>query len=308
MKNKMLPGGLWPVMLTPFKSDLSIDFQTLKQLVDFYLSHGAAGLFANCLSSEMYHLEPDERIHLIREVVTAVRGRIPVVASGTFGSNIRSQIEFIKSVYDLGVNAVIMITSQLITHSEQVRVLEEKFAILIEKTKDIPLGVYECPEPYTRFIPPDMLGRIAKTGRFFYHKDTSCDSIEIRKKVEATAGTVLGIFNANTPTAMDSILAGAKGLSPVSANFFPEFFTRFYNEIKQSGENEMTKRMQDYLTLMDAVTRIKYPLSAKIFLGMRGIRIRAETRIPVARLKFEEKKMIKSLYNLYTDFKDKFEI
>jgi 4-hydroxy-tetrahydrodipicolinate synthase len=53
--------GFIPVMLTPFKNNGAIDYDALTKLTEFYLEAGAAGLFANCLSSEMYELEPDER-------------------------------------------------------------------------------------------------------------------------------------------------------------------------------------------------------------------------------------------------------
>src|SRR5689334_19456018 len=51
-----------PVMITPFTSDLKIDYKGLSALIDLYLSSGARGLFANCLSSEMYKLSEEERL------------------------------------------------------------------------------------------------------------------------------------------------------------------------------------------------------------------------------------------------------
>jgi 4-hydroxy-tetrahydrodipicolinate synthase len=54
-----LPRGFIPVMLTPFNDDLSVDYATLRKLCDYYIDNGAVGLFANCLSSEMYELTAD---------------------------------------------------------------------------------------------------------------------------------------------------------------------------------------------------------------------------------------------------------
>ena len=69
-----------PVMLTPYKSSLQIDFEGLSKLIDFYQEAGAKGFFANCLSSEMYELSDTERLSLVRHVVRHVNGRFPVVA------------------------------------------------------------------------------------------------------------------------------------------------------------------------------------------------------------------------------------
>ena len=87
----VLPGGLWPVMLTPFKENNEIDFDGLRILTDFYLASGAKGLFANCLSSEMFQLSEYERISLVQAVVEYVSDRVPVVATGTFSSDINAK-------------------------------------------------------------------------------------------------------------------------------------------------------------------------------------------------------------------------
>ncbi|RZJ89994.1 MAG: dihydrodipicolinate synthase family protein, partial [Chryseobacterium sp.] len=54
--------GFIPVMLTPFLSNGNIDYPALTQLTEIYLQAGASGLFANCLSSEMFELSDEERI------------------------------------------------------------------------------------------------------------------------------------------------------------------------------------------------------------------------------------------------------
>ena len=68
--------GFIPVMLTPFKNDGSIDYSGLKKLTELYIESGASGLFANCLSSEMFELSEVERIELINQVIKTVCCRI----------------------------------------------------------------------------------------------------------------------------------------------------------------------------------------------------------------------------------------
>lgn len=50
------PGGVWPVMLTPFCPNGEVDFAGLEKLTDWYIDNGSSGLFAVCQSSEMFHL------------------------------------------------------------------------------------------------------------------------------------------------------------------------------------------------------------------------------------------------------------
>ena len=70
MQTNSLPGGLWPVMLTPFLQNNEVDYDVLKRLTEFYIKSGANGLFANCLSSEMFQLTEAERLKVIATVVS----------------------------------------------------------------------------------------------------------------------------------------------------------------------------------------------------------------------------------------------
>ena len=85
-----------PVMITPFNLKAKVDLDVVSRLVDFYLAAGVQGFFANCLSSEMYSITEDERLELTQHIVRYVNGRVPVVATGSFGLTINDKAEFTK--------------------------------------------------------------------------------------------------------------------------------------------------------------------------------------------------------------------
>lgn len=87
-----LPRGSFPTMITPFLENGDIDFATVDRLVEWYCASGCAGIFTVCLSSEMYHLTPEERVKLAAHVKKQVAGRVIVVASGTFGGPLEGKI------------------------------------------------------------------------------------------------------------------------------------------------------------------------------------------------------------------------
>ena len=161
--------GFIPVMLTPFKDNGNIDFDTLSRLTEIYLEAGAKGLFANCLSSEMFELTDDERIDVIKHVIKVAGGSVPVVATGTFGGAVESQAEFVNKVHDTGTDAVILITSLLAEESEADAVFNERVFKLFDLTGNVPVGFYECPVPYKRLISPEQLSDFVATGRVIYH-------------------------------------------------------------------------------------------------------------------------------------------
>lgn len=281
---QVLPGGLWPVMITPFDAQNRIDIAGLENLTEFYLSAGANGLFANCLSSEMFQLTEEERITITKKVVEVVKGRCSVVATGTFCKEVGPNSEFIKKIFDTGIEAVVINSNQLTDPGEGENIFKRKLEELLSLTGTIPLGVYECPVPYKRLLSPALMKWMGETGRFLYHKDTSCNLDDIKAKLEVIRGTPLGLYNANTPTALSSVKAGARGISPIAANFYPELFAYQWKYQDSEEHTEIVSRLDALLTVMDILIHQYYPLSAKLFLKKRGLVISENTRIPVSSL------------------------
>lgn len=306
MKMNKLPGGLWPVMLTPFLDNNKIDIEGLAELTDFYINTGARGLFANCLSSEMFQLTDEERLLAIQTVIEVSNGRVPVVASGTFGSKAWKSADFIKQVYDIGAAAVIIITNQIADINEDDGIFKKRTERLLKLTSCIPLGVYECPVPYKRLLTDDMMSWLGKTGRFFYHKDTSCDLDAIRNKLNAVKGTMLSLFNANTMTALSSLKYGASGISPIGANLYPELYAFLINGFWKDNDNEQLAELNAQLAIMDAIADQHYPFSAKLFLQRRGLPITTACRIPSGGLCPEDHLKIQALMNVFMQTVERF--
>ena len=209
-------------MITAFKPDNNLDLDGVRKITDMYLDAGANGMFANCLSSEMYQLTREERLLLTKTVVDHCNRKVPVVATGSFYIHGNENADFIKEIHDLGVDAVILISSILAEPEESDEILKRRLEEIMEETDDIPLGLYECPVPYKRVISPDMMAWLGESGRFWYHKDTSCDNSAIKRKLDKILGSNYQLYNADTPTALKSLRDGGMGISPISGNFYPE--------------------------------------------------------------------------------------
>lgn len=308
MNINKLPEGLWPVMLTPFLDNNQVDEEGLKKLTNFYIRFGANGLFANCLSSEMFQLTNEERLLVVKTVIAATKSQVPVIASGTFGRNLKQSSEFIKRMYDTGVAAVVLITNQLVEPEEGDEVLKKNIETLLKLTGNIPLGIYECPAPYKRLLTPAMIKWLGETGHFCYHKDTSCDMDAIKAKLAASKDTPLSLYNANTATALESLKFGAAGISPIGANLYPEFYSLLVNGLKQGKDTEYLVKLNATLSIMDAVVDQHYPLPAKLFLKMRGLPISTTCRIPCGVMKSENYLKVNDLMRLFKSTANSFNI
>lgn len=266
----MIEKSFVPVMLTPFQEGGAIDFEALEELIDFYLEAGARGLFANCLSSEMYDLSEQERLDLVRFVVEKVAGRVPVVATGTFPGELSEQAAFCKAMYATGVESVIVITGLLAEEEEGEEVFRARVRQLMETTEGVPLGFYECPVPYKRLLAPEFLGELAKTGRVYYHKDTCLDLEEIKAKLSAAEGVFqFKLYDAYMAHAVASLRAGSTGLSCIQGNYFPELVVWLCQNY-QKDTPELGAAQAFFVQHMD-VMHATYPASAKYILQKRGL-------------------------------------
>ncbi|MDC6366251.1 MULTISPECIES: dihydrodipicolinate synthase family protein [Flavobacteriaceae] len=303
----LLPDGLWPVMLTPFNDSNHVDVPNLHELTQFYLKTGASGLFANCLSSEMFQLNQEERLLIIKEVLASTDNKVPVIATGTFGGNLDRNADFSKQIFDLGVTAVVINSNQFCDEFGSEDGFKLKMEKFIKKTEGIPLGIYECPIPYKRKISPSLLKWLAGSGRFLYHKDTSCNIEEIAQKLKAVENSNLGFFNAHVPTGLESIKLGAKGLSPIGANMYPELFNHLLLKHRE-GDDDSAKKLDTLLSVMDKIIHQNYPYCAKYFLNKRGLNMNTQCRGPRAAMTKKDYLDIQLIMNMLMDISESFNI
>ena len=248
--NPTYPGGVWPVMLTPFTEENRVDEAALEKLVDWYIDRGVDGLFAVCQSSEMFFLSFEERVHITELVVRFAAGRVPVISSGQVSEDLSEQVREVEAIWKAGAAAVVLITNRFAKENES----DE---------------VYECPYPYKRVLGPELLRRCAETGRFYLMKDTCCDAQMLREKIAAIEGTPLRLYNANTATLLDSLEAGAAGYSGVMANFHPELYVWLTRHFQDSPEQ--AGLLADFLTIASFIEHKPYPVNAKYNLQLVGI-------------------------------------
>jgi 4-hydroxy-tetrahydrodipicolinate synthase len=299
-----------PVMITPFDVKARIDLDAVSVLVEFYLAAGAKGLFANCLSSEMFSITEDERLMLTQHIVRQVNGRVPVVATGSFGVTIAEKAAFTRKIFDTGIDAAIMITGHFAKESDTDDVLLNHFEEMFNLTPNIPLGMYECPAPYKRIIGTDTFKTLLAANRLVYHKDTSIEPAQVMAKLQVLKemDNQLEFYDAHTPNALFSVQSGAKGMSSISGNFYPEMMVWMVNNANNPALQAEVSWLQQELTKVDPLIHIAYPLSAKYFLQKRGIPIRTISRALAVKLTPDQSNALDALYDRFCYWCEKLQI
>lgn len=263
-----IPGGVYPVMITPFTDENTIDWATVDGIVEFYARMGCQGIFAVCQSSEMFCLNEDERVELARRVARTARGRMCVVASGHTSDAIEDQIRELTRVSQTGVDAVVMISNRLASPEENDDALIARMNTILKAIPDATFGMYECPYPYKRMLTARVLKAMTQSGRFTFIKDTCCSAPLIAERMRLLDGRVQ-LFNANCATALETFEAGAAGFSGIMANYFPDLLVWMYENYR--AQPERARRLSSMLSIMSLVEGCGHPAAAKYHMNRIGV-------------------------------------
>ena len=270
--------GAYPTMITPYTENGEIDYEKAKEYVHWYYEKGCAGIFAICQSSEIVYLTADERVKLNKVVYDTVQEinrnnerKMTVVSSGHVEDNIEEQAKVLNRIIESGTDALILITNRLDINNEGDDVWianAEKLLKLLPE--DINLGLYECPQPYKRLVTPKILKWCLSTGRFYFMKDTCCDSAVIRERLEILNGSNFKLLNANCQTLLSSLRDGGAGYCGIMANYHPELYVWLCENYDK--EPQKAELLQSLLgTVGFTETGLPYPLTAKYHMCLEGI-------------------------------------
>lgn len=265
-------------MITPYKSDGGIDYDTAEKYVEWYYGAGLTGIFSICQSSEIFCLSLEERVKLNEIVYKKAKSleknggrKFTVVSSGHISDDIEKQAEELNAVYQSGTDALILITNRLAKEDESDDVFTENAQRLINTLpKDAKLGFYECPYPYKRLVTPKILEWCKKTKRFYYMKDTCCDDEMIKNRCELLKGTNFKLLNANCQTLLSSMKNGAAGYCGIMANFHPKIYAWLAENFEKQPEK--SELIQSFIGTFGFIeTGLPYPLTAKYHMNLCGI-------------------------------------
>lgn len=263
-----IPGGIYPVMITPFTADNQIDYDAVDRIVEFYAQGGCHGIFAVCQSSEMFWLTENEREKLAARVVKASAGRMCVVASGHISERMEDQIRELRRIAATGVNAVVMISNRLASPDESDDALIARMKTILDAIPGVTFGMYECPYPYKRMLTPKVLEAMAETGRFTFIKDTCCDAELIAERIKLLDGRIQ-LFNANCATALETFESGADGFSGIMANYHPDLLVWLYENFR--AQPEKARKLSSMLSVMSLVEGCGHPAAVKYHMNLAGV-------------------------------------
>lgn len=221
--------GVYPILVTPFDDDGTIDQESLHSLIDFNLAAGVHGLGV-ALGSEIFKLSETERYEVTRIVVNRVDGRVPVVInSGAPGTDLA--IHYSQRAEALGADALMILPPSFMpaTASEVLVYYQD-----ISASVNIPIFLQDTP---VAPIAPNLARQIAETCEWVQY--VKVESMPITAKVADMvdqAGDLLTIFGgAGGGYFIEEMRRGSVGTMPFCSQ--PEAFVQIW-DLCQAGDEQ----------------------------------------------------------------------
>ncbi|MGX9936552.1 dihydrodipicolinate synthase family protein [Advenella kashmirensis] len=147
--------GVYPIAITPFDKDGSVDNESLDRLIDFYLSCNVPGLTILGVLGEVSRLSDSESIALTKRVLARVNGRAQVIV-GVSHVGRQNFVAFTRSVMQAGAAGIMVAPTAGLKTEEQVIGFFDGLIGAIGA--DVPIALQDYPQNTNVFISPETLG------------------------------------------------------------------------------------------------------------------------------------------------------
>ncbi len=164
-------GRLLTAMVTPFKDDLSIDWDGVEKLAAHLQSTGHDGIVVNGTTGEAPTTSDDEKIEIIKVVKRATGGKLKIVA-GAGNNETSHSIEQAEMAAKAGADGLLVVTPYY--NKPPQAGIEAHFRAMADST-DIPVMMYDIPGRTGVPIEPDTICRLAEHKNIVALKDAKGD-------------------------------------------------------------------------------------------------------------------------------------
>jgi 4-hydroxy-tetrahydrodipicolinate synthase len=209
--------GSMVALVTPMHADGSLDYEALDGLVDFHVENGTDAIVAVGTTGESATLDEEEHCGVVRRVVERAAGRIPVIA-GTGSNSTREAIDLTRCAMAAGADACLLVTPYYNKPSQEG--LYRHYRAVAEAVPT-PQILYNVPGRTACDMLPETVARLAEIPNIVGIKEAT-GSLERARDIMDRCGDKLDVYSGDDATAMELILAGAKGDISVTANVAPK--------------------------------------------------------------------------------------
>ena len=268
--------GVGAAMITPFKSDFSCDWLSLRGMLDYVIDGGTDYIVSLGTTAETPTLSPDEKNEVLRLTKEHVAGRMPIVA-GAGGNDTRKLIEHIKQMDLEGIEAILSVTPYYNKPSQEG--LYQHF-MAVADSSPVPVILYNVPGRTGVNMTAETTCRLAADHpNIIAVKEASGKIDQIDQIIKNRPEDFL-VLSGDDGMTIDVMRKGGDGVISVAVNSFPKKFSRVVNLAKQGLFDEADKAYEPLHEAVCALFEQGNPVGVKAALTILGL-IENVLRLPL---------------------------
>jgi 4-hydroxy-tetrahydrodipicolinate synthase len=265
MKNNPFKGtGI--ALITPFKTDQSVDFEALTGIVNYVIDNGADFLVVLGTTSEAPTLSTEEKKLVTSTILKANNGRLPVML-GIGGNNTQAVIEAIKAQDFTGIQGILSVVPYY--NKPNQRGMKAHFEA-IANASPVPVVVYNVPGRVGVNLQAATCVELAKHPNIIAVKEASGNLqqiMEILRDKPAYFDVISGDDGITQPL----MALGATGVISVAANAYTKPFSRMMNAMKEGRTDEALQLHYAMLRMNQLIFADGNPAGIKCLMNHMGL-------------------------------------
>lgn len=271
--------GTGVALVTPFKKDLSVDFDALGKVIDAMIAGGVEYLITLGTTGETPTLEKQEKKDIVNYTFEKVDGRVPVVV-GVGGNNTAELIKDL-SYFPLEKATAVLSAAPYYNKPSQEGIFQHYKAVAEASPK--PIILYNVPGRTGRNMSAATTVRLAhEVGNVAGMKEASGDMVQCMEILRDVPQDFL-VVSGDDALAMAQIACGMDGVISVAANAFPKQFSDMVRAALNSDMKAAKNLNDPLLKAYDLMFAENNPSGVKAFMFEQGL-IQNEVRLPVVPL------------------------
>ncbi|MFD1162466.1 4-hydroxy-tetrahydrodipicolinate synthase [Hwangdonia seohaensis] len=247
MSSKFLGTGV--ALVTPFKTDLSIDHDALANIVNFNIENGTDYLVICGTTGESVTITKEEKQAVVNTISKANNGRLPLVL-GIGGNNTASVVEEIKATDLSGIDAILSV-SPYYSKPTQEGLYQHFKAIAEACPTDIIL--YNVPGRTSKNMEVETTLRLANDFKNVVAVKEAGNNVAQYLQLLKNKPEDFLIISGDDDLALGVVLAGGAGVISVIGQAFPKAFS---NMVRLGLKGEAKAAYAIHFKLMDVVGHI----------------------------------------------------
>jgi 4-hydroxy-tetrahydrodipicolinate synthase len=259
--------GTGVAVVTPFKKDFSVDFDSIKNLVDFLIENGVNYIVVQGTTGEASTLNEQEKVLSRTAYVKANNNRVPLVI-GIGSNDTRSVTEYIVNA-DLEGFCAILSVAPFYNRPTQNGLYRHFSAI--SSVSSLPIILYNVPLRTGCNLEPITSIKLAKNHKNIIGiKDASGDLNQMSNLISNRPKDFL-IVSGDDESAYQSILKGADGVISVAAGCIPKQFSNIINIALKNDADSSRKHFEDIQRLLILLFKEGNPTGLKAALSINKL-------------------------------------